>query len=92
MLKEAKKLIPTITSSDLEFSEKVGIRPQLYNNISRKLLTDFHLETTPCSTHILNAISPAFTASFAFADYVIHNDGTELELKNQIDELYNSLV
>ena len=26
------------------------------------------------------------------ADYVIHNDGTELELKNQIDELYNSLV
>ena len=26
------------------------------------------------------------------ADYVIHNDGTELELKNQIDELYNTLV
>ena len=26
------------------------------------------------------------------ADYVIHNDETELELKNQIDELYNTLV
>ena len=26
------------------------------------------------------------------AAYVIHNDGTELELKNQINELYNTLV
>ena len=26
------------------------------------------------------------------ADYVIHNDETELELKNQIDELYKTLV
>ena len=26
------------------------------------------------------------------ADYVIHNDGTEIELKNQIDELYKTLV
>ena len=71
--KSAKKLIPSLTIEDIVPSRKVGIRPQLYNNISRKLLTDFYLETTPCSTHILNAISPAFTASFAFADYVINN-------------------
>ena len=70
--KSAKKLIPSLKMEDIISSRKVGIRPQLYNNISRKLLTDFYLETTPCSTHILNAISPAFTASFAFADYVIH--------------------
>ena len=57
---------------DIIPSRKVGIRPQLYNNISRKLLTDFYLETTPCSTHILNAISPAFTASFSLADLIIN--------------------
>ena len=26
------------------------------------------------------------------ADYVVHNDGSEIELKNQIDELFNTLA
>ncbi len=26
------------------------------------------------------------------ADYVVHNDGSELELENQIDELFNTLA
>ena len=70
--KSAKKLVPSLEIDDILPSRKVGIRPQLYNNRTKKLLTDFHLERTTCSTHILNAISPAFTASFAFADYVIN--------------------
>ena len=45
----AKKLIPSLKMEDIVSSRKVGIRPQLYNNISRKLLTDFYLETTPGS-------------------------------------------
>ena len=71
MLKEAKKLIPTITSSDLEFSEKVGIRPQLFNQSTNKLENDFLCLEGKNSTHIMNAISPAFTASFSLADYII---------------------
>lgn len=70
--KSAKKLVPSLEIDDILPSRKVGIRPQLYNNIKRRLLTDFYIERTTCSTHILNAISPAFTASFAFADYVIN--------------------
>ena len=70
--KSAKKLIPSLEINDILPSSKVGIRPQLFNNISKKFLTDFHIERTNCSTHILNAISPAFTASFAFADYIIN--------------------
>ena len=70
--KSAKKLVPSLEIDDIIPSKKVGIRPQLYNNITKKLVTDFHIEQTNCSTHILNAISPAFTASFAFADYVIN--------------------
>ena len=70
--KSAKKLIPSLELNDIIPCSKVGIRPQLFNNITKKLLTDFHIERTYCSTHILNAISPAFTASFAFADYIIN--------------------
>ncbi len=70
--KSAKKLVPSLEIDDILPSSKVGIRPQLYNNITEKLLTDFYIERTNCSTHVLNAISPAFTASFAFADYVIN--------------------
>ena len=36
-----------------------------------KLEMDFVIEKTKRSTHILNAVSPAFTASLAFADIVI---------------------
>ena len=72
MLKEAKKLIPSITSADLQFSKKVGIRPQLFNKKNKKLENDFLCLSGENSTHIMNAISPAFTASFALADYIIN--------------------
>ena len=71
MLREAKKLIPTITSSDLQFSKKVGIRPQLFNKYTQKLENDFLCLEGKNSTHIMNAISPAFTASFSLADFII---------------------
>ena len=70
-MKQFRAPVIVIDNYILKFFQ-VGIRPQLYNNRTKKLLTDFHLERTTCSTHILNAISPAFTASFAFADYVIN--------------------
>ncbi len=73
MLKEAKKLLPSIKSSDLIFSNKVGIRPQLFNKKTKKLENDFLCLKGQNSTHVMNAISPAFTASFALADYIIEN-------------------
>ena len=73
MLKEAKKLLPSISSSDLQFSKKVGIRPQLFNKKTKKLENDFLSLNGKNSTHVMNAISPAFTASFALADFIIEN-------------------
>jgi hypothetical protein len=32
---------------------------------------DFVLEHTKKTTHILNAVSPAFTCAFSFAEYVV---------------------
>lgn len=56
-----------------------GIRAQLLNTKTQELVQDFIVEHTKSSTHILNAVSPAFTCSFAFAEYVVkeiyHNKG-----------------
>ena len=48
-----------------------GIRAQLLNTRTNELIQDFVVEHTETSTHILNAVSPAFTCSFAFAKYVV---------------------
>jgi L-2-hydroxyglutarate oxidase LhgO len=70
-LKAAQALVPGLRSEHLIPSEKVGIRAQLYDRNSGALVQDFRLEHGPASTHVLNAISPAFTASFALADLII---------------------
>ena len=49
-----------------------GIRAQLLNTKTNELVQDFVLEHDEKSTHILNAVSPAFTCSFAFAKYVVN--------------------
>jgi (S)-2-hydroxyglutarate dehydrogenase len=48
-----------------------GIRAQLLNTKTNELVQDFVIEHTENSTHILNAVSPAFTCSFAFANHVV---------------------
>jgi L-2-hydroxyglutarate oxidase len=70
-LKAAQALVPGLRSEHLIPSQKVGIRAQLYERRSGTLVQDFRLEQGPASTHVLNAISPAFTASFALADLIL---------------------
>ncbi len=48
-----------------------GIRAQLLNTRTQELVQDFIIEHTSNSTHILNAVSPAFTCSFAFAEHAV---------------------
>lgn len=69
--KEAKRLVPELNLRDIEESKKVGIRPQLVHWPSKQLVTDFLVLRDGQSIHILNAISPAFTSSMAFAKYVV---------------------
>ncbi len=69
--KAAKLLIPDLKSDYLIPSEKVGIRAQLFDINKKELINDFMVEEGKDSIHILNAISPAFTASFEFADLII---------------------
>ena len=70
-LKAAQALVPGLRSEHLLPSQKVGIRAQLYDRRDGSLVQDFLLEHGHASTHVLNAISPAFTASFALADLIL---------------------
>lgn len=69
-LKELQAMVPGLAEEDLVVCGKAGIRPQLVNRASWKLEMDFIVEEGYHSTHVLNAISPAFTAAFAFAGLV----------------------
>ncbi len=73
MINSAKKIIPAIKLQDIKLSKKVGIRAQLFNKNKSQFENDFICLNGKNSTHILNAISPAFTSSFELADYIIEN-------------------
>ena len=68
---EARKLIPELKDSDIAPSNKWGIRPQLINWDTKELEMDFIIEQHHNQLHILNAISPAFTASMSMAKYLV---------------------
>ena len=72
-VKAAQNLIPAVKAEHLLSSNKVGIRAQLLNKKTHQLVMDFMVEHRKNSTHILNAISPAFTSAFSFSEYVINN-------------------
>ena len=72
-LKSVQLIVPKVKIDHIERSKKVGIRPQLYDLKRKKLVQDFILLDGQHSTHVVNAISPAFTASFELADYILNN-------------------
>ncbi len=67
---EAKKMVPSLQKNQVIPSGKTGIRPQLVDWNKKELVMDFIIEKKGNSVHILNAISPAFSSSMAFAKYV----------------------
>jgi L-2-hydroxyglutarate oxidase LhgO len=69
----ARGILPNLKNNDLLACSKVGIRAQMYDRQSKKLVMDFLVEKGKSSTHILNAISPAWTSAFPFARFVINN-------------------
>lgn len=69
----ARLIVPKIKMEHIKRSKKVGIRAQLYDRSKRKLVQDFVMLDGYGSTHVLNAISPAFTASFELADHILDN-------------------
>lgn len=71
LYQEARRLVPELKEADLRDTPKAGIRPQLVDWTSKELVMDFLVLKEPGSIHILNAISPAFTCSMAFAKHAV---------------------
>lgn len=69
--REAGGLVVGLDQQDLKEGKEPGIRAQLVDTRTAELLNDFVVEAGPRSTHILNAVSPAFTSSLSFAEYIV---------------------
>lgn len=67
----AARLVPRLRPEHLLASDKVGIRAQLLDKATHRLAMDFLIKRQDNATHILNAVSPAFTSAFAFAELAI---------------------
>jgi L-2-hydroxyglutarate oxidase LhgO len=65
---DASQLVEGLSPGDVLPSTKVGIRPQLVDLATNRLVMDFLTESGPAELHVLNAISPAFTSSMALAE------------------------
>jgi L-2-hydroxyglutarate oxidase LhgO len=69
----ARALLPRLRSEHLLPCGKVGIRAQMLDRDEGRLVTDFLVEAGPASTHVLNAVSPAFTSAFPLARHLCDN-------------------
>jgi (S)-2-hydroxyglutarate dehydrogenase len=70
-INQAQKIVKYIDPEGFTEFSKPGIRAQLVNLNTLRLVDDFVIEEDKESLHILNAVSPAFTCAFSFADYIV---------------------
>lgn len=71
LVKQASALLEGVRLENYRTWGRPGIRAQLYDHQDKKLVMDFMLMGNPEGLHVLNAISPAWTASMPFAEYVV---------------------
>jgi L-2-hydroxyglutarate oxidase LhgO len=68
---DAAELVPAIRPADFTERGRPGIRAQLARRDTGALEMDFVVRGDGRSTHVLNAVSPAWTSSLAFAEHVV---------------------
>ncbi|HNW45563.1 MAG TPA: L-2-hydroxyglutarate oxidase, partial [Elusimicrobiales bacterium] len=66
-----RKLVSKLDAAGFSQWTRPGIRAQLLNTKTLELVQDFVVEGDKDSTHILNAVSPAFTGSFPFTRWIM---------------------
>lgn len=72
LLKLARPMVKNLDESGFTEWARPGIRAQLLNKKTLQLVQDFTVEAGENgSVHILNAVSPGFTSSFAFTRWVV---------------------
>ena len=72
LVNQAKRLVPSARAKDFTVRGKPGLRAQLLHVESGRLEMDFVVRGDESSTHVLNAVSPAWTSSLPIAEYVVN--------------------
>lgn len=71
LVEHAFRMVKNLDANKFNEWSRAGIRAQLLNKKTLSLVQDFTVEGDEKSIHVLNAVSPAFTSSFAFADWIV---------------------
>ena len=67
----ARNMVKQIDETKFNTWSTPGIRAQLLNTRTLELVQDFVVEGDENSVHVLNAVSPAFTCSLPFGEWVV---------------------
>ena len=73
LVKQARRLVPSVRSADFTTRGRPGVRAQLLHLPTSRLEMDFVVRGDGRSTHVLNAVSPAWTSSLAVAEHVVND-------------------
>ena len=71
LVRQAQQLVPSVRPESFRRRGRPGVRAQLFHLPSRRLEMDFVVRGDADSTHLLNAVSPAWTSSLAVAEHVV---------------------
>ena len=71
LLKGGSELVPLVSETSGWTIKEPGLRAQLVNKTTGQFEQDFVVRRSGKITHILNAVSPGWTASLPFANWVI---------------------
>ena len=72
LVRAAARLVPSIRPEHFRERGRPGVRAQLFHLPTKRLEMDFVVRGDADSTQVLNAVSPAWTSSLAFAEHVVH--------------------
>jgi hypothetical protein len=68
---DGSKLVPAVHKTSSWVTKKPGLRAQLVNRDTGEFEQDFVVKKAGKFIHILNAVSPGWTASIPFANWVV---------------------
>ena len=71
LVKKSAELVPLAREVSAWKRKPAGIRAQLLKKDSKKLEQDFVVEGDADSTHLLNIVSPGWTSSIPFANWIV---------------------
>ena len=78
LIKESSTLVPDVVKVKQWHKKQPGIRAQLVHLPSGKLEQDFVVQNCNNSIHVLNAVSPGWTSSIPFGNWIVHTNYTKI--------------